>query len=192
MRAEPHLRLSTGERAGQQHLPEGDGAPREATRTLPTADAAADAAQQPLGKRRALKLLLRQFAELREYASYYAVARIDSAKAFVRSTVASMVVAALGFVAVAGLILMASWLVLSGLAEGLGTLFGAHAWMGALLTGVAALGSVGIGVLCVVAARRSNARKRMVEKHEARQACQRTRFGRDAHNRKPAPVARGE
>lgn len=190
MRAEQRLHPAD-ESETPEHRFNGDGATRRAAETVPTADIPADAAREKLEEREALKLLLQQVAELREYASFYAAARIDSAKASVRSAITWMAAAALGFVAVGGLIVMASWFVLSGMAQGLGTLFGAQSWIGTLLTGLAALAGVGAGVLWV-AARRENARKRMVEKYEARQAHQRTRFGRDAHGRKPAPVTQSE
>lgn len=192
MRAEQHLRHLTGEREALEHRFNGDGATRKATDTAPTSDVSAGASREPLAEREALKLLLEQFAELREYASFYAAARIDSAKASLRNAITWMVSAALGFVAVAGLIVMASWFLLSGIAQGLGTLFGDQSWIGTLLTGLAALAGVGAGVQCVVAARRETARKRMVDKYEARQAHQRTRFGRDARDRKPTPDAKSE
>ena len=192
MRAEPQLRHPTGEREPPEHRFNGDAATREATEAAPTTDDSADAARKKKAEREALKLLLQQFAELREYASFYAAARIDGAKASVRNAIIRMVLAALGFVAVAGLVVMASWLVLSGAAQGLGTLFGDQSWIGTLLTGLAALAGVGAGVQCVAAVRRKNARKRTVEKYEARQAQQRTRFGRDAHGREPPSFAQRE
>jgi hypothetical protein len=141
-----------------------------------------DAAQQELTERELLKLLLKQFQELREYVSYYAAARTASVKSAVRHALGRIVLAALGFVAFGGLIVMASWLVLSGLAQGVGTLFNNQAWIGPLITGALALASVGLGVCCVAAARRHATFKRTIRDYEARDAQQRARFGHDVHD----------
>ena len=71
-----------------------------------------------------LKLLLQQFRELGDSFSYFVTAKTDSVKLSLRHVVVWVALAALGFVAVGGLILVASWLILSGMAEGLAELFG--------------------------------------------------------------------
>jgi hypothetical protein len=192
MKSEPHARPSprrhpSAEPCFRKH----DAAP-EAAGSGSKTDIPAAAAQQELTEREELQLLLKQFQELREYVSYYAAARIDSAKASVRDATTWMALAALGVVAVAGLIVMASWLVLSGIAQGAGTLFGAHAWIGALITGVLALAGIVLGISCAVTTRKNAARKRTARNYETRNARQRARFGRDVHDREPAPVVEHE
>jgi hypothetical protein len=129
-----------------------------------------------------LKLLLKQFQELLEYVAYYAAAKTDSVKCAVRDAIRQTVLAALGFVTLAGLIVMASWLVLSGVAQGAGALFGDRAWIGTLITGVLALAGIGVGMLCVISLRQNASRKGTVRKHETRNARQRARFGRDVRD----------
>ena len=141
-----------------------------------------DAAQRELTEREGLKLLLKQYQELREYVSYYAAARIDGVKCSVRNAIGWIVLAALGFVTVGGLILMASWLVLSGISQGAGALFGDRAWIGTVITGVLALTGIGLGMSCAAWIRKNASRKRTVRKYETRDARQRARFGRDVHD----------
>jgi hypothetical protein len=165
-----------------EHRFNGDDAAPGAAEDGSKTDAPADTAQQELTEREGLKLLLRQFQELREYVSYYVAARTDSVKCSVRNAIGQLVLVALGFVAVAGLVVMASWFVLSGISQGVGARFGGQAWIGALTTGVLALVGVGMGISCAAWMRKSAARKRTVEKYETRHAQQRARFGRDMHD----------
>lgn len=165
------------------HRFNGDG-----TASARAANASADAEQEKPVEPEGVKLLLQQFSELREYASYYAVTQIDSAKAAAGKAIERIVISALGLGAIAGLIVMASWFVLSGMAQGLSTLFGDRPWIGPLLTGMAALVCAGVMVQRVGAVRRENARKETDEKYEARHDEQRKRFGRDARDRGSTPA----
>jgi hypothetical protein len=165
-----------------KHRFKGDDASPAATESRSKAEVPADAVQQGLTEGEGLKLLLKQFQELREYVSYYAAARTDSVKCSVRNAIGWTVLAALGFVAVGGLIVMASWLVLSGISQGAGTLFGERAWIGTVVTGVLALAGVGLAVSCAAWIRRNASRKRTIRKYETRDARQRARFGRDVHD----------
>jgi hypothetical protein len=113
-----------------------------------------------------LKLLLKQFRELGVYFSYFMTAKTDSVKLSLRHVVIWVVSAALGFVAVGGLIVIASWLMLSGLAEGLGGLFGNRSWVGSLLTGFLLLAGLGLGMYYIVAKRNQIARERTAQKYE--------------------------
>ena len=113
-----------------------------------------------------LKLLFKQFRELGVYFSYFVAAKTDSVKLSLRHAVLWVVFAALAFVAVGGLIVIASWLMLSGLAEGLGGLFANRSWVGSLLTGFLLLAGLGLGIYYVVAKRNRIARERMAQKYE--------------------------
>jgi len=182
MRSEQHARYRVRGQPSPKHpFNEDDAAPGPAESGSKT-DVPADAAQQELTEREELKLLLKQFQELREYVSYYAAARTDSVKRSVQHAIGGLVLAALGFVAVGGLIVMASWLVLSGISQGAGALFGDRAWIGTVITGVLALAGVGLGMSCAAWARKNASRKRTVRKYETRNARQRARFGRDVHD----------
>jgi hypothetical protein len=182
MRRDQHARHPVREQISPKHPFNGDGAARGAAESGSKTDVPADTAQQELTEREELKLLLKQFQELREYVSYYAAARTDSVKCSVRNAIGRIVLAALGFVAVGGLIVIASWFVLSGISQGAGALFGDRAWIGTVITGVLALAGVGLGVSCAAWARKNASRKRTVREYETRDARQRARFGRDVHD----------
>ena len=182
MRRDQHARHPVRGRPTSEHCLNGDDAAPGATESRSKPDAPADAAQQDLTEREELKLLLTQFQELQEYVSYYAAVRTDSVKCSVRNAIGRIVLAAMGFVAVGGLIVMASWFVLSGISQGAGALFGDRAWIGAVITGVLALAGVGSGMSCVVWALKNASRKRTVREYETREAQQRARFGRDVHD----------
>lgn len=182
MRSEQHARYPVRGQPSPEHRFNGDDAPPEAAESGSKTVVPADAAQQELTEREGLKLLLKQFEELREYVAYYAAARTDSVKRSVRNAMRRIVLAALGFVAVGGLIVMASWFVLSGISQGAGALFGDRAWLGALITGVLALAGVGLGMSCAASTQKNASRKRTVRKYETRHARQRARFGHDVHD----------
>lgn len=182
MRSEPHARPPVRGKPSPAHRSNGDGAVPGTAESGSKTEVPANAAQPELTEREGLKLLLEQFQELREYISYYAAARTDSVKRSVRDAIWRTVPAALGFVAVGGLIVMASWFVLSGIAQGAGALFGDQAWIGTAITGVLALAGVGFGIFFATSKRRNASRRRTVQKYETRNARQRARFGRDVQD----------
>ena len=126
----------------------------------------------------ALKLLIKQFHELREYFSYYVTAKTDGVKLSLRSFWHWIVLASLGFVAVCGLIISANWFVISGSAEGLTLLCGGRSWAGKIIAGVLFLAIPGVCVCYTVARRRIASRERTVRKYEKREARQQAKFGR--------------
>lgn len=121
---------------------------------------------------------LNQFRELGEYLSYFVTAKIDIVKLSLRHVVLWVVLASLGIVAVGGLIVIASWLTLSGIAEALGGLFGNRPWVGNFITGSVLLAGLGLGLYCTVVQWNRFARERTAEKYERRQARQQAQFGR--------------
>ena len=107
-----------------------------------------------------LKRLPRQPRASRDFLSCYVDAKSDSTNHSVQKASRSMVLAALGFVAVAGLIIIASWLMLSGMAEGLGLLLGDKSWFGNSVTGFLTLACLGLGMYYTVARRKKTSRER--------------------------------
>jgi hypothetical protein len=107
-----------------------------------------------------LKRLPRQPRASREFLSCYVDAKTDSTNHPVQKASRSIALAALGFVAVGGLILMASWLLLSGMAEGLGLLLGDKSWLGNSVTGFLTLACLGLGIYYTVARRKRASRER--------------------------------
>lgn len=129
-----------------------------------------------------LKLLLKQFRELKGYFSCFVAAKTDSMKLSLRSTVLRLVLVALGFVVLSGFLVTAGWFVLSGTAGGLGVLFGDRWWLGNLVTGILFLAGLGIGIYLAVAKGKRIFLERTVKKYETRQARQQSEFGRSASN----------
>jgi len=113
-----------------------------------------------------LKLLLKQFGELGDGFSYFLTAKTDSVKLALRHVVLCVVLAALSFVVFGGLIVIACWLILSGMAEVLAELFGNRSWAGRLITGFLVLGGLGAGTYYAGAKRNRIARGRAAEKYE--------------------------
>lgn len=140
----------------------------------------------------AFQRLLQQFAELGEYISYYAAAKTDRFKLTLRNTALGVVLAALGFVAVAGLFVTAGWLLLIGVAGGLSVLFGDRPWLGNLLTGALLLGGLGGGIYGMMVALRKAARVRTVEEYEKRQARQELRYGHNVSERATGAGSHGQ
>jgi hypothetical protein len=130
-----------------------------------------------------LNLLFKQFRELGEYLSYFVTAKTDSLKLSLRRIVLLVVMAALSFIAVGGLIVITAWLMLSGMAEGLGGLFGNRSWAGSLMTGLLLLASLGLGTYYTVSKRNNIARERTAQEYERRQARQRAEFGQNVADR---------
>jgi len=136
-----------------------------------------------------LQRLLRQLRELGEYFSYFVSAKTDDVKLSLRHAVLWGVSAAVGFVVVGGLIVIASWLLLSGLAEGLGELFGGRAWAGSLATGLLSSACLGLGMYYALATGNRIARDRTAHKYEKRQARQQAEFGRHVADHAAASAA---
>lgn len=113
-----------------------------------------------------LKLLVKQFRELGKYFSYFVTTKTDSVKLSLRHVALWVVLAAFGFVAMAGLIVIASWLIFSGIAEGLGGLFGNRSWVGSFTTGILLLAGLWLGMYYAVAKRNRIAREGTAQKYE--------------------------
>lgn len=140
----------------------------------------------------AVSLLVKQFRELGEYFSYYAAAKTDSLRLATRNALFGVALAALGFVAVSGFILVASWFLLSGLAEGLAALMGGQLWLGHVICGMFALLGVWLGLYAAWAYRKRVSRERTLNKYEQRQARQRAHFGRDVRDQSAGTASHEE
>ena len=146
-------------------------------------EATDDFAGEELTENDALKLLGKQFRQLAEYFSYYVSAKIDGVKLSLRTAVLWVVLAALGFVAVGGLIVAASCYVLSGFAEGLSVLFNDRAWAGNIMAGLLLLTGLGFGLYFTFVKGKRASLKRRAHKYETRRARQQADFGCDVSKR---------
>lgn len=126
----------------------------------------------------ALKLLRKQTCELKEYFSYFVAAKTDSVKLRLRNTALWALLSTLGLVSLSGLLIIAGWFLLNGMAGGFTVLFGDRLWLGDLATGFLSFIGLGLGMYYAVAKRMSISRKRVIQKYEERQTRQQTEFGR--------------
>lgn len=94
----------------------------------------------------ALKLLQDQARNFRQQLSLYLDAKSDGIRLRVRSGMLWAGLLAVGFVALAGFMVAAICLMLSGIAGGLGTLLGSRPWMGNMVTGALALSGMGLAM----------------------------------------------
>ncbi len=140
-------------------------------------------AHDGLGPPHPLDGLLANVKELSEYASLYVQARRDQYTASLRNM---MIKAALGILAaVVGitLLIVATAYLLSGIAAGLGQLFGERYALGQFVTGLTVLFVIGAVAFFGMKSLFAGSRKRTLEKYGRRHAEERQQFGHDVTNR---------
>lgn len=142
--------------------------------------------EEPAGNpaTQAFRTLSRDLGEMKEYLGYYIAARKDS---FVQSLKNAVLYAGLGVIgAIVGsaILITAAVLLVVGIAQGLGLLFGGRMWLGDLVTGVLILGGVGVTIWLLIKKITNNWRSQLVKKYEQRKREQRERFaGNDIDSR---------
>jgi hypothetical protein len=126
-----------------------------------------------------------RIAELKEYASYYVAAKVDSVKASARTAVLYAVLGVVGGLIGIGLLITAAVFFLDGLAGAIGALFPARHgwWAGRLIVGVLVIAGALGGAMFLVKRVTGSSRKRTIEKYEARRREERAQFGRDVQER---------
>ena len=122
-------------------------------------------------------------AELKSYAGYLLGAKIDRITAGIRQIAIYGALGIVGLLFVAGVLFTAVFLVLGGLAVGLGQLLGSRLWLGALIVGVATLGIIGFGMSMVIRKTTQSWRLKTEQKYAGKQNEQLGKFGHDVHDR---------
>jgi hypothetical protein len=122
-------------------------------------------------------------AELKSYGRYLIGAKIDRVKATARQAAVYAVMGVVGLLVAAGVVFTAVFLVLGGLAVGLGDLLGSRLWLGALIVGVLTLAIVGLGVSVALKKATKAWRAKTEQKYAGKQIEQRRKFGHDVHQR---------
>lgn len=126
-----------------------------------------------------------KFAELKEFASYYLAAKIDSYKITARNLGIYAALGILGLIAGSAIITTAAVLLLVGLALAIGKPFDPdQPWVGALVVGLLVLGGLAAGIIVFMKKLTNTSRKRVVEKYENRQRDQRIYYGEDVRGRR--------
>jgi Zn-dependent protease with chaperone function len=160
-----------------------DANPRDAS----AADAGrADPDGKPAGPE-ALAAVFKQLAEAVEYLAYLLATQVDRAKLKIRNL---LILVALGAIAaVAGLAFVACtvWLLLAGIAGGVGVLLGDRPWLGGIVTAAVIL-IVGASAGWFFYHRiRTSGLKSARRRYQKRQAEQKSRFGREVQQTAESP-----
>jgi hypothetical protein len=121
--------------------------------------------------------------ELKEYASYYLAAKVDGIKQTVRKIGLYAALGVVGAIVGGAILATAAGLLVVGIANGLGILFGYRFWLGDLVTAVLILGAVGVGAYVMMNKLTGSWRSQTLKKYEQRKQTQRERFRRDVTDR---------
>jgi hypothetical protein len=127
--------------------------------------------------------LMKRVRELVEYANFYVETRKDSVRASIRGLILK---AALGIVAaIVGVtvLVVATIYLMSGIAAGLGWLFGERWELGRFALAAVLFAALGAGAFLVIKSMNRKARQRTIKKYEQRQQDQRSRFGHNVRQR---------
>ena len=89
-----------------------------------------------------MTLLIEQLRVLGEYLSYCLSAKTGRLGLATRRSIFRIMLAGVGFVVVSGFVLLASWFLLSGVAQGLSAATGGRTWLGQIACGVIGLLSI--------------------------------------------------
>jgi hypothetical protein len=127
--------------------------------------------------------VMAHLAELREYVAHYWTVQTDAVKATIRKILLWTILGVVAGVVGLAMLATAAALVLIGVADALGVLFGERFWAGKLVAGLVVV----LLTLGGVAAWRfrwiRSSRKQTINQYEKRHSRQRARFGRDVAQR---------
>jgi hypothetical protein len=155
-----------------------DGSPKPARTPETDPDATHDGDARPAGPE-ALAAVFRQLTEAVEYLAYLLATQVDRVKLKVRNV---LLLAALGVIAAAvamAFLACTVWLLLSGIAGGVGVLLGDRPWLGSIVTSVVILLIVVPAGWIAYRRVQSSGWKAVRERYRQRQSEQKARFGRE-------------
>lgn len=121
-------------------------------------------------------------AEVREFAAYYAAARLDALKLTARRIGILAAIGILGAMAGATVVVVSVVLLLEGIAGAFAALFPRFPWLGDLITAVIFLAIPVIGIVVGMKILTRTFKTSTVHKYEDRQRTQRQQFGRDVRD----------
>lgn len=119
-------------------------------------------------------------SELKEYAGYYLTAKVDGFRQTLKKIGLYAALGLVGLIVAGAIVATAAGLLVAGLAELLGHLFGDRLWLGNLVVGVLVLAAVGLGVWIMMNKLTGTWRSQTIRKYEQRKQSQRERF--DGHD----------
>ena len=122
------------------------------------------------------------FAELKSYAGYFVSAKVDGIKATGKKIAIYAALGMVGLFVAIGILFSAAFLLLAGIANGLGALFH-HVWLGQIVVGLLVLAAVGIGAWIALKKITAASRQQTEQKYASKRNQQRVDFGHDVHDR---------
>jgi hypothetical protein len=152
-------------------------------RLPPEDDAREEETERATSPNEALHAAKVHFAELREYLSYYMAAKSDGIKSSFRNLGLLIGLGVVGLMLGGAIVVTAGVLLLTGLAGGIGALFGGRLWLGQLIVGLLLVGAVGGGAIWFYSRATRAARERTMKKYESRKRQQRDQFRTDVAER---------
>jgi hypothetical protein len=130
-------------------------------------------------------------SEIKAYGRHFIGARFDGFIATGKRIAIYAVLGVVGLLAAAGVLFTAAFLLLSGLALGLGHLLWHQMWLGNVVVGLLVLGGTALGVKIGIGKFTRASRLKTEQKYEGQRIQQRVGFGRDAHERAEEARRRG-
>jgi Putative Actinobacterial Holin-X, holin superfamily III len=127
----------------------------------------------------ALAAVFKQLAEAVEYLAYLLATQVDRVKLKIRNLVMLVALGVIAGVAALAFVFCTIWLLLSGIAGGLGELLGDRPWLGGIIISAVILIVGGLAGWIVYRRFKSSGLKSTRRRYEERQAKQRARFGRE-------------
>jgi large-conductance mechanosensitive channel len=127
--------------------------------------------------------LMKHVRELVEYANFYVETRKDSFRASIRGLILKAVVGVIGAIVGVTVLIMATIYLMSGIAAGLGWLFGERWELGRFALAAILFVALGAGAFLVIKSMNRKARQRTIKKYEQRQQDQKSKFGHNVRQR---------
>jgi hypothetical protein len=137
-----------------------------------------------------LRRLTTQLGELREYTAYYVRAKVDRFKLSLRQAVSSTALILILAFALCAVICVSIWLLLSGLAEGVGRVLGDRLWLGNVLVAALVLSGLGATIWILLVRREKREYLNTVKQYEQRCRDQKAKFGQSVQERSQASRTR--
>jgi hypothetical protein len=154
-----------------------DGSPKPARPNAADSDPAQDGDARPAGPE-ALSAVFKQLAEAVEYLAYLLTTQVDRVKLKVRNVLLMVALGVIGAAVAMAFLACTVWLLLSGIAGGVGVLLGDRPWLGSIVTAVVILLIVIPAGWILYRRIQSGGLKAVRERYRLRQAEQKARFGR--------------
>lgn len=155
--------------------------PEESGDPMPPAGHPADAIRDAMSR----------LGEIKEFASYYATARLDAIKASIRHVGIYAGLGIIAAVAAAAIIVVSVAMLLLGIAGAWNELFPTHPWVGYLITAVIFLALPVIAAFVGLSILKRTFKANTVQKYENRQHEQRRQYGRSVRDEAAAAQPAG-